>query len=101
MVLPIPPPNVPFVDQNTGLIERDWYLYFKSRDRPVLSNLPIGIGGGSNFSAWYYGTPAPSNSLGVQNDFYIQISAPTPITPATIVAIYVKVPDITGKVVWT
>jgi hypothetical protein len=80
MARPIPTPDVQFCDQKTGLITTPWYEYFKSRDRGA-----PGAGGGSNISAWFYGLSAPSNTLGVDGDFYIQQN-----TTGAIVAIRVK-----------
>jgi hypothetical protein len=72
MARPIPTPDVQFCDPKTGLITQPWFEYFKSRDRGA-----PGTGGGSNVSAWFYGTGVPSNSLGIDGDFYIQISGTT------------------------
>jgi hypothetical protein len=37
---PIPFPSVPVIDVQTGLMTRDWYLYFVDRERVGLANLP-------------------------------------------------------------
>jgi len=69
MALPIPSPTVQFCDVKTGLISRPWYEYFKDKDR-----VTSGVGGGSSNSVWFYGTAAPSNSLGLEGDFYMLLS---------------------------
>lgn len=35
----MPHPSVPLVDAETGNINSDWYLYFKSREQVGLANL--------------------------------------------------------------
>lgn len=79
MGLPIPTPNVALVDPQTGLMAPKWYDYFKSKDRGVAQ-----ANGGTNTSAWYYGTSAPANTLGLNDDFYIQTQG------TSVVAFYVK-----------
>ena len=81
MARPIPTPNVQFCDQKTGLITTPWYEYFKSRDRGA----PTATGGGSNVSAWFYGTAVPANTLGVDGDFYIRTVG------TTVAGIFVKI----------
>jgi hypothetical protein len=87
MARPIPTPDVQFCDPKTGLITQPWFEYFKSRDRGA-----PGAGGGSNVSAWFYGTLDPAvpadalvlNKLGVNDDFYIRLSG------SSVVGIFVK-----------
>lgn len=79
MALPIPTPDVPLADPATGLMTQEWFNYFRSRDRGA-----SGASGGSNISAWFYGTGVPSNSLGIDGDFYMQK------TGSTVTAFYVK-----------
>ena len=79
MSRPIPTPDVALCDPKTGLMTTPWFNYFKERDRGA-----IGASGGSNIAAWYYGTAAPANTLGIDGDFYIQQ------TGTAVAAIYIK-----------
>jgi len=77
---PLPPPDVPVVEPTTGKISQTWYDYFKARDRGI----GFTTGGGSSSAVWYYGTGVPSNSIGVDGDFYMRISG------TTLIGVYVK-----------
>jgi hypothetical protein len=77
--IPIPPPDVQFIEPGTGRPTKEFYDYLKSKDRGV-----AGPNGGSNTSAWFYGSAVPSNSLGVEDDFYIRTSG------TSIIAFFVK-----------
>lgn len=37
---PLPDPSVPVIDPKTGLITKDWFLYFQARESVGLSALP-------------------------------------------------------------
>lgn len=39
-IRPLPHPSVPVVDPKTGMIVKDWFDYFQSRERVGLANLP-------------------------------------------------------------
>jgi len=79
MPRPIPQPNVQLVDTKTGLITPSWYEYLKDKDR-----VTSGVGGGSSNAVWFYGSVAPSSSLGLEGDFYMVLSG------GTIAAVRVK-----------
>ena len=78
MARPLPQPTVPLCDPKTGLITQFWYEYFTTQDRRG------GPSGGSSSAAWFYGSTAPSNSLGIDGDFYMQLSG------GAVVAVRVK-----------
>lgn len=81
MARPIPPPDVPLAEPQTGKITQTWYDYLFGRDR---GSTGTGTNGGNSGAVWFYGTGVPSDTIGVNGDFFIRRSG------TSIVAIYVK-----------
>lgn len=81
MARPLPPPDVPLVDLQTGKVAQVWFDYFRGQDRFSSSST---VGGGNSSSVWFYGSALPASSLGIDGDFYIRTSG------TSIIAFYVK-----------
>jgi hypothetical protein len=81
MARPLPPPDVPITEPQTGRPTQVFYDYLFSRDRGSTGS---GTNGGNSGAVIFYGSGLPSNSIGVNGDFYIRTSG------TSIIAFYVK-----------